>query len=276
MPVQKEGNCDIGVIGLAVMGQNLIMNMNDHHFKVVCFNRTTTKVDTFLQGPAKGTEVEGARSLEEFFGKLKRPRRGMCMIKAGDPVDELIDEGLPYLQAGGGFIDGGNSHFPDSERRCNKLKHKGILFVGCGVSGGEVGARFGPSLMPGGNHDAWSHIKDIFQTIAAKTEKGEPCCDWVGSGGAGHYVKMVHNGIEYGDIQIICEAYDLLHRVLGMNEDQLSKIFEKWNRGELNSYLIDVASKVFAYPDTDGTPLVSKILDVAMQKGTGKWTGQSA
>ncbi|GAB4192765.1 MAG: decarboxylating NADP(+)-dependent phosphogluconate dehydrogenase [Simkaniaceae bacterium] len=271
-----ENQADIGLIGLAVMGQNLVLNMNDHGYTVAVYNRTKSKVDDFLHGPAKGTKVIGTHNLEEFFKSLKRPRKVMLMIKAGKPVDMVIEECLPFMEEGDVFIDGGNSHYPDSERRYKMLKERGILFVGTGISGGEEGARHGPSIMPGGNADAWPKIKNIFQDIAAKSEDGEPCCDWVGDGGAGHYVKMVHNGIEYGDIQIICEAYQLMKVLLGFEAEELSKIFEKYNNGKLNSYLIEITSKIFAYKDKDGQPLVEKILDVAGQKGTGKWTGISA
>ena len=267
---------DIGLIGLAVMGQNLVLNMNDHNFSVAVFNRTTSKVDEFLSGPAKGTKVIGTHSVEEFCKSLKRPRRIMLMIKAGAPVDQTIEELLPHLEEGDIIIDGGNSHFPDTSRRCDDLGKKGILFVGAGVSGGEEGARHGPSIMPGGNPNAWEHIKEILQAIAAKSEEGEPCCDWVGDGGAGHYVKMVHNGIEYGDMQLICEAYQTLHEGLGISLDELAKIFAEWNKGKLDSYLIEITSQIFPYKDTDGQPLIDKILDVAGQKGTGKWTGMSA
>jgi len=266
---------DIGLIGLAVMGQNLVLNMNDHGFTVAVFNRTVSKVDEFLQGPAKNTKVIGTHSLEEFIKLLKRPRKVMLMVKAGDPVDEFIELCLPYLEKGDIIIDGGNSLFSDTNRRVEELKAKGILFVGSGISGGEEGARHGPSIMPGGNADAWPHIKPIFQGIAAKAD-GEPCCDWVGEGGAGHYVKMVHNGIEYGDIQLICEAYDLLKRCLKVEPPQLKNIFTEWNKSELDSYLIEITGHIFGTLDSDGTPLVDKILDVAGQKGTGKWTGISA
>lgn len=267
---------DIGMIGLGVMGENLIMNMNDHGFVVACWNRTTSKVDDFMRGAANGSKVIGCHDLKEFISKLKRPRRIMLMIKAGSAIDQMIEELLPFLEKGDILIDGGNSNFHDSERRVKELGDKGLFFVGMGVSGGEDGARHGPSLMPGGNPDAWPHIKDIMQTIAAKTENGEPCADWVGSGGAGHFVKMVHNGIEYGDIQLICEAYDIMHRVLNCEEIELSDIFAKWNKGELDSYLIQVASHVFTTRDADGKALIGKILDVAGQKGTGKWTAQES
>ena len=271
-----EPLCDIGLIGLAVMGQNLILNMNDHGFKVAAFNRTVSKVDTFLANEAKGTQVVGAHTMEEFIGLLKRPRRVMLMVKAGDTVDEMIGHVLPYLEPGDIIIDGGNSLYTDSTRRSKDLAAKGILFIGTGVSGGEEGARNGPSIMPGGNPAAWPHVKPIFQAIAAKVEDGTPCCDWVGEDGAGHFVKMVHNGIEYGDIQVICEAYDLLHRWLGLNNDELHNVFTEWNQGELDSYLIEITSHIFAKKDEDGQPLVDKILDTAGQKGTGKWTVISA
>ncbi len=270
------GDADIGLIGLAVMGQNLVLNMNDHGFRVAVFNRTVSKVDDFLKGPAKNTHVVGAHSLEEFFKALKRPRKVMLMVKAGSPVDDLIEECLPFLEKGDIVIDGGNSHYPDSQRRDDLLKAKGILFVGAGISGGEEGARHGPSIMPGGNADAWPFVKPIFQGIAAKADDGSPCCDWVGTGGAGHYVKMVHNGIEYGDMQLICEAYHLLKTLIGCTPAELQEIFTEWNRGVLDSYLIEITSQIFAYKDTDGQPLLDKILDVAGQKGTGKWTGISA
>ncbi|MEM7175471.1 MAG: decarboxylating NADP(+)-dependent phosphogluconate dehydrogenase [Chlamydiota bacterium] len=272
----SQNQADIGLIGLAVMGRNLVLNMNDHGYKVAVYNRTTEKVDDFLQGDAKGTAVIGTRSLKEFVAALKKPRKVMLMIRAGTAVDQQIEECLPLLEAGDIVIDGGNSHYPDSERRCKELKEKGILFLGTGISGGEEGARYGPSIMPGGNADAWEIIKPIFQAIAAKSPDGEPCCDWVGVGGAGHYVKMVHNGIEYGDMQIICEAYHLLSAKLGLKPDELKEIFAEWNQGELDSYLIEITSCIFGYREDDGTFLVDHILDVAGQKGTGKWTGISA
>jgi len=271
-----DASCDIGLIGLAVMGQNLVLNMNDHGFKVAVFNRTTSKVDDFLADEAKGTNVVGAHSAQELASLLKRPRRVMLMVKAGDSVDQTIDHVLPYLEPGDIVIDGGNSLFTDSNRRTKDLAAKGILFIGTGVSGGEEGARFGPSIMPGGNPAAWPHVKDIFQSIAAKVEDGTPCCDWVGEDGAGHYVKMVHNGIEYGDMQLICEAYDLLHRGLGLTADELASVFTEWNKGELDSFLIEISSHIFAKKDENGQPLVDKILDTAGQKGTGKWTVISA
>ncbi len=272
----SEAVCDIGLIGLAVMGQNLVLNMNDHGFKVAVFNRTVSKVDDFIANEAKGTEVVGAHSIEELAGMLKRPRRVMLMVKAGDTVDQMIDHVVPHLEAGDIVIDGGNSLYTDSNRRTKALAEKGILFIGTGVSGGEEGARRGPSIMPGGNPAAWPHVKPIFQAIAAKVEDGTPCCDWVGEDGAGHFVKMVHNGIEYGDMQLICEAYDLLHRGLGLTADELHEVFAEWNKGELDSYLIEISRDIFAKKDEDGQPLVDKILDTAGQKGTGKWTVVSA
>jgi 6-phosphogluconate dehydrogenase len=271
-----DASCDIGLIGLAVMGQNLVLNMNDHGFKVAVFNRTVSKVDDFIANEAKGTEVVGAHSLEEFASLLKKPRRVMLMVKAGDTVDQMIDQVAPLLETGDIIIDGGNSLYTDSNRRTKSLADKGILFIGTGVSGGEEGARHGPSIMPGGNPEAWPHVKPIFQAIAAKVEDGTPCCDWVGEDGAGHFVKMVHNGIEYGDIQLICEAYDLLKHGLGLTPDELHTVFADWNKGELDSYLIEITSLIFAKKDEDGTPLVDKILDTAGQKGTGKWTVISA
>ncbi len=266
---------DIGLIGLAVMGQNLALNMNDHGFTVAVFNRTVSKVDDMLAGPAKGTHVIGTHSLEEFFKQLKRPKRVFLMVKAGQPVDDLIAECLPFLEKGDIVIDGGNSLYTDTQRRCDELKAKGINFIGTGISGGEEGARHGPSIMPGGNPDAWPHVRNILQAIAAQVD-GKPCCDWVGDGGAGHYVKMVHNGIEYGDMQLICEAYDLLHRGLGLKDQDLHDVFSNWNKGELDSYLIEITSAIFSHLDADGKPLLDHILDVAGQKGTGKWTGIDA
>jgi 6-phosphogluconate dehydrogenase len=265
----------IGLIGLAVMGQNIVLNMNDHGYVVAVFNRTVAKVDEFLSNEAKGTKVIGGHTLEEFVGQLKRPRRVMLLVKAGKPVDEFIDALIPLLEKGDIIIDGGNSFYEDTERRYQELKQKGILFVGSGVSGGEEGARHGPSLMPGGAPEAWPHIKAIFQSIAAKVDNGVPCCDWVGEGGAGHFVKMVHNGIEYGDMQLICEAYNLLGAGLGLDNEKLAKVFTEWNQGELDSYLIEITSKIFTFKDTDGSFLLDHILDAAGQKGTGKWTVNS-
>jgi len=272
----SEATCDIGLIGLAVMGQNLVLNMNDHGFKVAVYNRTTSKVDEFLANEAKGTPIEGAHSIEELVSKLKRPRRIMIMVKAGSVVDQTIDSIVPYLEKGDIIIDGGNSLFTDSNRRTKELADKGILYIGTGVSGGEEGARFGPSIMPGGNPEAWPAVKPIFQGIAAKVEDGTPCCDWVGEGGAGHYVKMVHNGIEYGDMQLICEAYQLLKDGLGLTADELHEVFAEWNKGELDSFLIEISAEIFAKKDDDGQALLDKILDTAGQKGTGKWTAIDA
>ncbi|KAJ3098723.1 6-phosphogluconate dehydrogenase, decarboxylating, partial [Phlyctochytrium planicorne] len=269
-------SADIGLIGLAVMGQNLILNMNDHGYTVCAYNRTVEKVDQFLANEAKGTKIIGARSIQELCARLKRPRKVMMLVKAGSAVDDFINLLLPYLEPGDIIIDGGNSHFPDTIRRCKELEARGFLFVGTGVSGGEEGARYGPSLMPGGSNAAWPHIKNIFQDISAKTKDGEPCCDWVGEGGSGHYVKMVHNGIEYGDMQIITEAYALMKDVLGLTHDEMGDIFAKWNEGELDSFLIEITRDILKFRDTDGKPLVEKIRDTAGQKGTGKWTAISA
>ncbi|KAI8884251.1 6-phosphogluconate dehydrogenase, decarboxylating [Backusella circina FSU 941] len=268
-----EAVADIGLIGLAVMGQNLILNMNDNGFTVCAYNRTTSKVDSFLENEAKGTNIVGAHSVEELCAKLKRPRKVMLLVKAGSAVDAFIDQLLPFLEKGDIIIDGGNSHFPDSIRRAKELEDKGILFVGSGVSGGEEGARYGPSLMPGGNAAAWEHIKPIFQAISAKAPDGAPCCEWVGESGAGHYVKMVHNGIEYGDMQLICEVYQIMKEGLGLSHDEMAAVFEEWNKGDLDSFLIEITRDILKYRDTDGSPLVEKIRDTAGQKGTGKWTG---
>ncbi len=271
-----EPKADIAVIGLAVMGQNLILNMNDHGFTVAAFNRTVSKVDDFLGKEAKGTNIIGAHSLEELAGLLKKPRRVMLMVKAGAAVDEFIERLLPLLEPGDIIIDGGNSLFEDTIRHTKHVESKGLLYIGTGVSGGEEGARRGPSLMPGGSPAAWPHVKDIFQAIAAKVEDGTPCCDWVGENGAGHYVKMVHNGIEYGDMQLICEAYNLMKTGLGLDAEAMHRVFAEWNQGELNSYLIQITRDILAFKDTDGQPLVDKILDTAGQKGTGKWMVNSS
>lgn len=266
----KMVEADIGLIGLAVMGQNLAMNMSDRGFQVAVYNRTTSKVDQFLKGPAKGSKIVGAQSIEEFINLLQRPRKIILMVKAGAPVDEFIEALLPHLEKGDIVIDGGNSLFTDTNRRVSTLKIKGIIFLGAGISGGEEGARHGPSIMPGGNYDGWEAVKPILQAIAAKVD-GVPCCDWVGEEGAGHYVKMVHNGIEYGDMQLISEAYHLLKDVLKFSAADLQKVFNEWNKGKLDSYLIEISSHIFNFKDVDGGPLVDKILDVAGQKGTGKW-----
>ncbi len=265
----------IGLIGLAVMGQNLVLNMNDKGFKVAVFNRTTSVVDAFLNDAAKGTNVIGLHSLEEFVESLQTPRIVMLMVKAGDVVDQYIDKLTPLLSKGDIIVDGGNSLYTDTNRRTIELSEKGFNFIGTGVSGGEEGARHGPSIMPGGNPAAWKTVKPIFQAISAQVD-GEPCCNWVGDKGAGHYVKMIHNGIEYGDMQLICEAYQLLSEGLGLNADELHAVFSKWNQGELSSYLIEITKEIFAHKDADGSPLVEKILDTAGQKGTGKWTGINA
>lgn len=267
---------DIAVIGLAVMGQNLILNMNDKGFKVVAYNRTTSKVDDFLNGAAKGTNIIGAYSLQDLADKLEKPRKIMLMVRAGEVVDKFIDSLLPYLEEGDIIIDGGNSNYPDTNRRVKALAEKGIRFVGAGVSGGEEGARHGPSIMPGGNAEAWPYVKPILQAISAKTPEGEPCCDWVGKDGAGHFVKMVHNGIEYGDMQLICEAYQFLKEGLGLSYDELHQVFSEWKKTKLDSYLIDITADILGYRDENGEPLVEKILDTAGQKGTGKWTGINA
>ncbi len=267
---------DIGLIGLAVMGQNLVLNMNDHGYTVAVYNRTTSKVSDFMAGEAAGREIVGTYSIEEFVAALKRPRKMMIMVKAGWPVDATIEQLLPYLDEGDIIIDGGNSHYPDSIRRTKELGEKGILFIGAGVSGGEEGARFGPSIMPGGAPAAWPHVKEIFQSIAAKVEDGTPCCDWVGSDGAGHFVKMVHNGIEYGDMQLISEAYHLMKSVLGLSTAEMQAAFSEWNKGVLDSYLIEITADILGYMDEKGEPLVEKILDAAGQKGTGRWTAVNA
>jgi 6-phosphogluconate dehydrogenase len=268
---------DIALIGLAVMGQNLIMNMNDHGYTVVAYNRTVSKVDEFLKDAAKGRQtIIGAHSIQELASLLKRPRKIMLMVKAGKAVDDFIEALLPYLEPGDLIIDGGNSHFPDTIRRTGYLESKGMLFVGTGVSGGEEGARFGPSMMPGGSPKAWPLVKDIFQAICAKTPDGAPCCDWMGSDGAGHFVKMVHNGIEYGDMQLICEAYQIMKQRLGLSNEEMHAVFDEWNKGELDSYLIEITRDVLGYKDENGDYVVDKILDTAGQKGTGKWTSDSS
>lgn len=269
-------SCDIGLIGLAVMGQNLVLNMNDHGHKVAVFNRTTSKVDEFINNQAKGTQVVGTQSIKDMCDLLKAPRRIMMMVKAGKVVDETIEQIVPHLEKGDIIIDGGNSLYTDTDRRTTELASKGILFVGTGVSGGEEGARHGPSIMPGGNPEAWPQVKNILRSIAAKDLVGSPCCEWVGADGAGHYVKMVHNGIEYGDMQLIGEAYQLLKDGLGIGADELSRIFAEWNKSELDSFLIEITATIFTKKDDDGQPLIDKILDTAGQKGTGKWTAVSA
>jgi len=271
-------SADIGLIGLAVMGENLVLNMESRGFTVAVFNRTTSKVDDFVNGRGKGKKLIGCHSVEEMVKSLKKPRKIMMMVMAGNPVDQLIQQLIPLCEKGDILIDGGNSHFPDSTRRMKEIESKGLLFVGTGVSGGEEGALHGPYLMPGGSKAAWEHIKPIFQAIAAKVEDGTPCCDWVGEEGAGHFVKMVHNGIEYGDMQLICEAYQLLKTVLHMSNEDLHKTFDHWNKGELDSYLIEITRDIFAKKDDEHKDkyVVDSILDVAGQKGTGKWTVTAA
>jgi len=267
---------DIGLIGLAVMGENLVLNMASRGYTVTAFNRSVDRVERFIEGPAKGRSIRGSSSIEEFVASLSSPKKIMLMVKAGDAVDAVIDELIPHLSSGDIIIDGGNTHFPDTNRRTSYLREKGIHFIGTGVSGGEEGALTGPSIMPGGSPEAWPAVKPIFQDIAAKLEDGSPCCDWVGEDGAGHFVKMVHNGIEYGDMQLICEAYQVMRDLLGMNAGEIHQVFADWNEGELNSYLIEISRDIMAFRDEDGEPLVEKILDTAGQKGTGKWTGVTA
>ncbi len=267
---------DIGLIGLAVMGENLVMNMESKGFTVSVFNRTTEKVEKFVNGRAKGKNIVGTYTLEELVASLEKPRKVMMMIKAGDAVDATIESLIPLLEEGDVIIDGGNSHFPDTARRTAYVESKGLLYIGTGVSGGEEGALKGPSMMPGGSPAAWPLVKPIFQAICAKVEDGSPCCDWVGENGAGHFVKMVHNGIEYGDMQLICEAYQIMKEYLGMTADEMHEVFAKWNEEELDSYLIEITRDILAYKDIDGSALVEKILDTAGQKGTGKWTAIAA
>jgi 6-phosphogluconate dehydrogenase len=263
---------EIGLIGLAVMGENLALNIANHGFSISVFNRTTSKVDEFLAGRAQGKPVTGAHSLPEFVASLRKPRKIILLVKAGQPVDELIEQLIPLCEPGDILIDGGNSLFTDTIRRTQHVESQGLLYIGTGVSGGEEGALKGPSLMPGGSPAAWPHVKKIFQTICAKTPEGEPCCDWIGENGAGHFVKMVHNGIEYGDMQLICEAYDLMKRGLGLTNAEMHKVFAEWNVGELDSYLIEITRDILAHKDETGAEVVDLILDAAGQKGTGKWT----
>jgi 6-phosphogluconate dehydrogenase len=267
---------DIGLIGLAVMGENLVLNMESKGFQVSVYNRSAQKVVDFISGRAMNKKIVGAHSIEELVSSLARPRKVMLMIKAGKAIDEMIEILIPLLEPGDIIIDGGNTHFPDTNRRTALVESKGLLYIGTGVSGGEEGALLGPSIMPGGSKEAWPAVKPIFQSIAAKVDDGTPCCDWVGENGAGHFVKMVHNGIEYGDMQLITEAYQVMRDLLGLSADEMHQIFKEWNEGELNSYLIEITRDILAFKDTDGKPLVDKILDTAGQKGTGKWTGVAA
>ena len=267
---------DIGLVGLAVMGENLILNMESKGFTVACYNRTVSKVDNFIEGRAKGKNIIGCHSIEEFVEALAKPRKVMLMVKAGAAVDAFIEKLLPHLDDGDIIIDGGNSHFPDTIRRTEHVESQGKLYIGTGVSGGEEGALLGPSIMPGGSPPAWEHVKPIFQAICAKTDDGEPCCDWVGENGAGHFVKMVHNGIEYGDMQMICETYQMMKEGLGMTNQEMHACFTEWNEGELNSYLIEITRDILGYKDEDGNEVIDLILDTAGQKGTGKWTAIEA
>ena len=267
---------DIGLVGLAVMGENLVLNMESKGFTVAVFNRSTDKVENFVNGRGKGKNIIGADSVEDLISKLQRPRKVMLMVKAGKAVDDFIEMLIPHLEPGDIIIDGGNTLFTDTNRRTKYVESKGLLYIGTGVSGGEEGALLGPSVMPGGSKDAWPQVKPIFQAIAAKVNDGTPCCDWVGENGAGHFVKMVHNGIEYGDMQLICEAYQIMKEILGMSATEIHKVFAEWNKGDLESYLIEITSEILAYTDESGNPLVDKILDTAGQKGTGKWTGIAA
>ncbi len=267
---------DFGLIGLAVMGENLVLNLERNGFKVAVYNRTTDKVDNFVQGRAKGKQIKGCYTLEELVGCLSRPRKVMLLVKAGQAVDNLIEQLLPLLEPGDIIIDGGNSHFPDTIRRTDTVESKGLLYIGTGVSGGEEGALLGPSIMPGGSPAAWEHVKDIFQKIAAKTDEGQACCDWVGENGAGHFVKMVHNGIEYGDMQMISETYHLMKEGLGMSNQAMHEVFAKWNQGKLDSYLIEITRDILGHKDEKGRYVVDLVLDAAGQKGTGKWTAIAA
>lgn len=271
-----DQKCDIALIGLAVMGENLVLNMESHGFSVAVFNRTQSKVDKFVAGRAKGKNIVGFHSIEEMCKSLKTPRKVMMLVKAGDPVDHFIEQIVPHLEKGDIIIDGGNSHFPDTIRRTKHLESLGLLFIGTGVSGGEEGALKGPSIMPGGSRAAWDHVKEIFQSISAKTDDGTPCCDWVGSDGAGHFVKMVHNGIEYGDMQMICEIYQIMKQGLGMSNEEMHDVFAEWNEGILDSYLIEITRDILGYKDEDGNATLDFILDTAGQKGTGKWTAVEA
>jgi len=267
---------DIAVVGLAVMGENLILNMESKGFTVACYNRTVSKVDAFVNGRAKGKNIIGCKSVEEMVSSLKSPRKVMIMVKAGGPVDAFIEQVIDMLDDGDIVIDGGNSYFPDTIRRAEYVESKGKLYIGTGVSGGEEGALKGPSIMPGGSPAAWDAVKPIFQKICAQTDSGQPCCEWVGQGGAGHFVKMVHNGIEYGDMQMICETYQMMKQGLGMSNQEMHEVFTEWNDGKLDSYLVEITRDILGYKDEDGKEVVDLILDTAGQKGTGKWTAISA
>ncbi len=267
---------NIGLIGLAVMGENLVMNMESKGYRVAVYNRTTEKVDNFLNNRAKGKNIIGTHSLEELVSNLETPRKVMILVKAGEPVDSFINQLIPLLDKEDIIIDGGNSYFKDTIRRTKLVEDNGLYYIGTGVSGGEEGALKGPSLMPGGSLNAWNKVKDILQNISAKVEDGSACCDWVGLNGAGHFVKMVHNGIEYGDMQLICEAYSLMKNVLKLSNEEMYEIFSSWNKSELNSYLIEITADILSHKETDGSHTIDKILDTAGQKGTGKWTGISS
>jgi 6-phosphogluconate dehydrogenase len=274
---RKMEKADIGLIGLAVMGENLVLNMENHGFTVAVYNRTTSKVDDFINGRGKDKNFIGCHSIEELVQNLSRPRKVMLLVKAGKPVDDFIEKIIPYLEPGDIIIDGGNSHFPDTIRRTKYVEEKGFLYIGTGVSGGEEGALLGPSIMPGGSPDAWPHVEKIFKSISAKVMGDSPCCEWVGSNGAGHFVKMVHNGIEYGDMQMIAESYAIMKNVLGLTADEMHSVFDEWNKGELDSYLIEITRDIMAKKDDEtGKPMVEMILDAAGQKGTGKWTSEAA
>ncbi|MFA8344369.1 MAG: decarboxylating NADP(+)-dependent phosphogluconate dehydrogenase [Rhodothermaceae bacterium] len=270
-----EKKADIGIVGLAVMGENLVLNMESKGFTVSVYNRTPQKVEDFINGRAKEKNIIGTKSIQEFVDSLASPKKVMLMVKAGQAVDDFIEQVIPYLNEGDIIIDGGNSHFPDTIRRTKYVESKNLLYIGTGVSGGEEGALLGPSIMPGGSKAAWEHVKPIFQSVSAKVEDGTPCCDWVGEDGAGHFVKMVHNGIEYGDMQLITEAYQIMKELLGMSADEMHEVFKEWNDSELDSYLIEITRDILSYKE-DNEPLLDKILDTAGQKGTGKWTGVAA
>jgi 6-phosphogluconate dehydrogenase len=272
----KDSSCDIGLIGLAVMGENLALNIESRGYSVCVYNRTPDRTQKFIAGRAKGRRFVGAQTLQEFVGALKAPRKIILLVRAGKPVDELIDQLTPLLSKGDVLIDGGNSLYTDTIRRVQSVEAKGLLYVGSGVSGGEEGALRGPSLMPGGSTAAWPLIRPIFHAICARTPEGEPCCDWMGEDGAGHFVKMIHNGIEYGDMQLICEIYDLMKRGLGMSNIEMARTFAEWNRGELDSYLIEITAEILRFTDSRGEAVIDQILDAAGQKGTGKWTVREA